>query len=170
MIRIGKIVATHGLGGDVIMTHVAGRKNWLKKDDVLFVALRRDSHIPFFVTHIKSAGVDELIVHLEDTDTVEAAKRLIAKEVFVKEEVLEKSGATDSPLVWIGFEMQDAALGKIGLITDVFQTPTQWLAAVDHEGHEVLVPLIAPVLRRTDVTRKVVEVQLPEGLLDVYRK
>ena len=31
MIRIGKIVATHGLTGSLIMTHVAGDKNWLKK-------------------------------------------------------------------------------------------------------------------------------------------
>ena len=168
MIRIGKIVATHGLNGAVIMTHVAGRKNWLKKGDPLFVALRRDSHIPFFVTQVKSAGNEEMVVLLEDTESVEAAKKLIGKEVFVKEDILAQGGAADNPLLWIGFEMEDEEAGRIGLIKDIFQTPTQWLAEVDHQGKEVLVPLIAPVWKKTDIHKKVVFVALPAGLLEVY--
>ena len=168
MIRIGKIVATHGLGGDVIMTHVTGSKSWLKKGYVLFVALRKDSHIPFFVSNIKTATNVEMVLHLEDTDTVEAAKKLIGREVFVKDEVLAGAGAVDSPLLWIGFELQDKAHGLLGIVQDVFQTPTQWLAEVMYQGKEVLIPLVEPVLKKVDIPKKVVYVDMPEGLLEVY--
>lgn len=168
MIRIGKIVATHGLSGDVIITHLGGNKPWLKPGDALFVALRKDSHIPFFVSSVKSAVPDELIIHFEDTDTIEAAKKLVSRELFVVEENLVKIGA-DSPLLWIGFEMVDKAEGKIGVIKDVYQTRNQWLAEVDYKGTEVLVPLVSPVLDKVDVRAKTVYTELPDGLLDVYR-
>lgn len=168
MIRVGKIVATHGVSGDVIMTHITGKKNWLKKGDPIFVALRKDSHIPYFVTTVRSAAADELILHLEDTDSVEAAKKLVGKETFIHEDVLAKSGAEDSPLLWIGFTLIDAAAGEIGVIRDVFQTAVQWLAEVDYKGNEVLVPLVDPVLQKVDVKARQVRVALPDGLLEVY--
>ncbi len=167
MVRIGKIVATHGLAGDVIITHLAGKKAWLKSGDVLFVALRKDSYIPFFVNGVKSTIPDELVVHFEDTDTLESAKKLITKEVFVAEDILAKSGA-DSPLLWIGFQLIDAAAGEIGAIKDVYQTRNQWLAEVDYNGAEVLVPLVEPVLQKADIKAKKVWVALPDGLLEVY--
>src|SRR5689334_4249272 len=97
MIRCGKIVATHGLGGDVVLTHITGKKGWLKVGDVLFIALRKDSYIPHFVSGIKSTTEREIILHLEETESVEAARKLVGKEAFVTEEVLAK-GVEDSPL------------------------------------------------------------------------
>jgi len=167
MIRIGKIVASHGLGGDVIMTHVTGRNNWLKVGDVLFVAVHKESFIPFYVSNIKSAGKEEMIIHLEDTNTVEGAKKLVTREVFVQEDVLAKSGA-DSPLLWIGFELVDTKLGVIGPVVDVFQTPTQWLGTVLFQGKEAMIPLITPIFKKVDIKQQKVFVDLPDGLLEVY--
>lgn len=167
MVRIGKIVATHGLGGDVIITHLAGSKAWLKAGDALFVALRKGSYIPFFVRSVKASVPDEVVVRFEDTDSVEAARKLVSKEVFIAEDILAESGA-ESPLLWIGFLLVDQAAGEIGLIKDVYQTRNQWLAEVDYKGAEVMVPLVAPVLQKADVKAKKVMVILPDGLLEVY--
>jgi len=167
MIRCGKIVATHGLAGDVIMTHMTGKKGWLKASDVLFVALRKDSFIPHFVTGVKSATEREMTLHLEETDTVEAAKKLVGKEVFVEEEVLA-AGVEDTPLLWIGFEVLDEQAGSLGLIEDIYQTAQQWLAQVRVNGNEALLPLIDQTLIRVDIKKKQVFVKMPDGLLEVY--
>src|ERR1043165_5550485 len=126
MIRIGKIVATHGLQGDVVMTHITGKQGWLKTGDVLFLALRKDSYIPFFISQVKTAGVEEFVLHLEETDSVEAARKLVGKEAYVQEEVLAKSGVAETPLLWIGFELVDTEKGSLGKIEDIFQTSAQW--------------------------------------------
>lgn len=168
MIRVGKIVATHGLGGDLIMTHLTEKKGWLIPGDALFVALRKGSHIPHFVSRIKNFGEAEIILHFEETDAVEAARKLVGKEVFVQEEILVKT-AVDSPLLWIGFEAIDEASGALGPIEDIYQTAQQWLATVRIEGKEALLPLIDQTLKSVDLKKKQVHLTLPEGLLDIYR-
>ena len=167
MIRCGKIVATHGLGGDLILTHITGKKAWLKPGDVLFVALKKESYIPHFVANIKSATEKEIILHLEETESVEVARKLVGKEVFVQEDILVK-GAQDSPLLWIGFEVIDEVSGSLGAIEDIYQTAQQWLAQVRVNGKEALLPIIEQTLRKVDLKKKQVFVVMPDGLLEVY--
>jgi 16S rRNA processing protein RimM len=167
MLRIGKLVATHGVGGDLILTHITGRQGWLKAGDVLFVALRKGSRIPHFVSKIKNEQEGEMVLHLEDTDTPEAAKLLVGKEVFANEEVLATAGA-DSPLLWIGFEAIDENAGSLGPVEDIYQTAQQWLATVRVNGKEALLPLIEQTLKSVDLKGRRLYLSIPEGLLDVY--
>lgn len=160
-------MATHGLQGDVILRHITESSGWLKKDDVLFIELRKESFIPYFVAQAKAANDEEYIVNLEDTTTVEDAKKLIGKQVYVKEEILA-SKAKESPLLWIGFNLVDKEKGSLGPIEDVMQAGAQWLAKITYEGHEVLVPLVKPMILDVNVRNKFIRVDLPEGLIDVY--
>ncbi|RYD55676.1 MAG: 16S rRNA processing protein RimM [Sphingobacteriales bacterium] len=167
MVRIGKIVATHGLQGALILTHIAGKGEWLKKDDVLFVELRKESYIPFFVTQSKIANDEELIVHLEDTETVEAAKKLVGKQVYIKDDILTNI-QSDSPLLWIGFNLVDKEKGGLGAIEDVMQVGAQWLAKLTIDDNEVLIPLVKEMILQVNMRNKFIRMDLPEGLIDVY--
>lgn len=167
MIRIGKIVATHGLQGAVVCTHIVGSSNWLNKGDVLFVELRKESYIPFFVSAVKVANDEEFILNVEDIDSMEAAKKLVGKQVYVKEDILANAGS-DSPLLWIGFNMVDKEKGSLGPIEDVYLAGAQWLARLTMEGKEVLVPLVDDIILQVNVKNKFVRVDLPPGLIDVY--
>jgi len=167
MIRIGKIVATHGLQGNLIFKHVAGESNWLQAGAVLFVEMLKGSQIPYFVATAKAANDEEYIVTVEDVSTVEAAKKLVGKQVYVKEDVL-KDVKNDSPLMWIGFNLVDREKGGLGAIEDVLQTGHQWLAKLTIDGKEVLIPLVDDILVEVNMRNKYVRVDLPEGLLEVY--
>ena len=167
MLRIGKIVATHGLQGAVILKHIVGKSDWLQKDAVLFAELRKGSHIPYFTTAAKAANDEEYIVNLEDVNTVEDAKKLIGKQVYVQEDILSKH-TTDSPLLWIGFNMVDREKGSLGPVEDVLQAGPQWLAKLTIEGKEALIPLVPEILLEVNIRNKYIRVALPEGLLEVY--
>jgi 16S rRNA processing protein RimM len=160
-------VATHGINGALILKHMTGDNNWLKQGDVLFVELRKGSEIPYFVVTVKAANDEEYIVTVEDVSTVEAAKKLTGKHVYVKEDVL-KNVKTDSPLLWIGFNLVDKTKGGLGVIEDVLQTGHQWLAKLTIEGKEVLIPLVDEMLVDVNIRNKFVRVDLPEGLIEVY--
>jgi 16S rRNA processing protein RimM len=166
MIRIGKVVATHGLQGAVVFTHVVGRPGWLKKDDVLFLELNKGSFIPYFVQSAKAPDEEEYNVTLEDVERVEDAKKLIGKNVYVKEDIIA-GYSKESPLLWIGFNIVDKTLGSLGQIEDVFQAGPQWLAKIDHEGKEVLIPLIDQMILDLNIRNKFIRMDLPEGLLDL---
>jgi len=166
MIRIGKIVATHGLKGSVILTHIVGKSDWLKLDDVLFLELNKGSYIPFFVKSVRVANEEEYIINLEDIEQVEDARKLIGKSAYVKEDILANH-VNDTPLLWLGFNIVDKEKGRIGVIEDVIQTGHQWLAKVEYEGREVLIPLIEQMIADINLRNKFIRVDLPEGLLDL---
>jgi 16S rRNA processing protein RimM len=167
MIRVGKIVASHGLTGSVIMTHVMDSNNWLKKGHVLHVEMNKGSYIPYFVAQCKSTTHQEYIINIEDIDKVEAAKKLVTKHVYVDESILVDF-AKQSPLLWIGFNLVDKQKGTIGPIEDVVQTGRQWLATLTYLDTEVLVPLIDQTINEVNIKTRTIKVDLPEGLLEVY--
>ncbi len=166
MIRVGKIVATHGLNGTLVMTHIVANSDWLKAEQVLFVAMQKDSHIPYFVNSVKVHSASEYHIILDEVDSVEKAKKMIGKAVFVKEEILD-TVATDSPLLWIGFEVIDFQKGNLGKITDIAQTGHQWVASIQYEGKEVLLPMVKPILVEVNMRNKFINMDLPDGLLEI---
>ncbi len=167
MIRIGKIVATHGLNGSLILTHVIGSSNWLKKEHVLHVEMQKGSYIPYFIAKCKANNPKEYIIDIEEVDKLEAAKKLVTKHVYVDESILT-GFEKQSPLLWIGFNLIDKEKGKIGQIEDVHQTGNQWLAKLTYQNTEVLIPLIEQTIDKLDIKTKTIHVTLPDGLLEVY--
>jgi 16S rRNA processing protein RimM len=167
MIRIGKIVATHGLQGGLILTHIIGRSDWLKKEMPLFVELNKESYIPYFTAQFRASNDEEYIVSFEDVEKPEQAKKLIGKHVYAQEDLLAEK-ASDSPLLWIGFEVTDRKHGKLGKIEDIMLTANQWLAQVTYKDAEVLIPLIEQTIDGIDLKKKKLQVNLPDGLLEVY--
>lgn len=167
MVRVGKIVAAHGLQGAVILKHIVARSGWLKKDAPLFIELLKGSYIPFFIVQAKDANNEEIIVNLDDVATAEAAKKLVGKHVYVNEDILG-SQAEDSPLLWIGFNIVDKQKGSIGTIEDVYQAGPQWLAKVTINDNEVLIPLVKEFLLQVNARNKFIRTDLPDGLIDIY--
>jgi len=167
MIRIGKIVATNGLQGALVMTHVAGNSKWLKKDDPLFLEMNKDSYIPFFVTACKPNNSEEYVVQLDEVNVVEEARKLISKHVYVQEDAVAQY-IEDSPLLWIGFKIADKEKGEIGVVDDVVQTGAQWLAVLHINGNEVLLPLVKQTIVQVNLKTKKIHMNLPEGLIEIY--
>jgi 16S rRNA processing protein RimM len=167
MIRVGKIVATHGLQGAIVMTHIVGDARWLKKGQPLMIEMLKDSLIPYFVIEIKSAGSSEIVVLLEDIQQMEMAKKLVGKAVYIAEDVLIGYDKK-SPLLWLGFSITDVNTGIIGVIDDVMQTSNQWLGRVMYNDTEVLIPLIDQFIKQVDLRKKRLIMELPQGLLEVY--
>ncbi|MES2478615.1 MAG: ribosome maturation factor RimM [Bacteroidota bacterium] len=166
MLRIGKLVATHGLNGTLILSHIVGNSNWLKNDQVIFVSVQKDSHIPYYVTKFKKHNEEEYHIQLDDVDTVEAAKKLVGKQVFVPAEILGEA-KTDSPLLWIGFNVVDAEKGSLGPLVDISQTGHQWVGTVLYNNKEVLLPMVEPILQEVNLRNKYIRMNLPDGLLDL---
>src|ERR1700733_493625 len=141
MIRIGKIVATHGINGSLILTHVVGNSKWLKKGNALYVEMQKGSYIPYFISYIKANNDEEYLMNIEDIDKIESAKKLVTKNVYIDDSILS-AFAKQFPLLWIGFNLIDKKKGEIGKIEDVMQTGNQWIAKLTYKDTEVLVPLI----------------------------
>lgn len=167
-IQIGKITGTHGLDGNVVLFHSVGKSSGLKNLKHIFIELKRESYIPFFVEQIRVDNETELLMKLEDVDSMEVAKGISGKQVYLSTEQYEKLKPKDANINFIGFEVWDSQAGKLGTVADLFETPGQLLATVLYKNKEVIVPINDQTIKSVDIPTKTLRLELPEGLLDVY--
>lgn len=167
-IQIGKITNTHGLDGRLSLLHNLGKNKELKNLKHIFIALKRESYIPFFIEKITVDNDKELFLQLDEVDTVEAAKALAGKEVYLSTEQYEKMKPKDQEVNFVDFEVWDESFGLIGRVAAIFETPGQLLATVMHKGKEVIVPLNEQTIKSIQIPTKTLKLQLPEGLIEVY--
>jgi len=167
MIRVGKIAATRGLTGAIVITHLLEGSGWLTPGLPLMVEIRKDSRIPYFVQRVLSSMPGEAVVMLEDVAAIEAAKPIVGKPIWVEDAVVQSAADATSPLRWIGYKLVDKTRGAVGPIADVVQAGPQWLAQVDAEGREVLVPLVEAFILEVNSRNRYLRMDLPEGLLDL---
>jgi 16S rRNA processing protein RimM len=166
--NIGKIAGTHGLDGRVVLRHQLDGKNIWSKLGHIFIEIQRESYIPYFIEGQKVLNNEEVLLTLDEIDSMELAKSLSGKNVYLEEEVFSKLKPKAVTGDMIGFKVTDQTHGELGVVEDLFETPGQVLATVQHKGKELIIPLIDATIIGIDGARRTITVNLPEGLLDVY--
>jgi 16S rRNA processing protein RimM len=166
--NIGKLVAVHGLQGELVLLHRLGRKTSLKGLKTLFLEERKDEMLPWFIQSARVKSDEEIFVKLEGLDTKEAARRVVQKEVWLTERDFEHFAGKAAPISMVGFRLFDGPR-DLGEILEVIEQPHQVLCRIDLEGKEALIPVHEQTLRRVDQRKREVHVELPDGLLEVYR-
>lgn len=124
--------------------------------------------VPFFITSIQISN-NIGIVKFEDINSIEDTDSIISAPIYLPDELLPplEEGQFYYHEV-IGYKIQDSALGFVGEITDIITLPKNEIFSFIYQGVEVLAPLNDAVIRKIDHENKVVEVTLPEGLIDIY--
>ena len=164
---IGKIVATHGLTGEVVLEHALGKKTDLKGIEAIFIEERNNSFLPYFVESSKLKNQEEVYIKLDGFNTKESARRLNQKEVWLLKADFDKYAEKSSPISLLGYMMINEG-EEIGEVIEVIDQPMQVLCKVMYKGNEALIPIHEESLNKIDKKKKQVHVVLPDGLLDIY--
>jgi 16S rRNA processing protein RimM len=166
--NIGKLVATFGLKGEVVLKHTLGKKTSLKGLTAIFIEEKKESFIPWFVESTKIKNEEELYLKLEGISTREQATRLTQKQVWLPETDFKKYSSKSSPISFLGYEIveNEKVLGKV---LEVIEQPHQVLCRIDLNGKEAFIPLHEDTIRKIDKKKGQVVVDLPEGLLEIYQ-
>lgn len=166
--KIGKIQNSHGFNGAVIIKHTFNSFKNIKKLEHLFIELLPGSYIPYFIETIKEFNHQELLVKFEEVDNTEEVKKILQKDIYIEQEKLQTIKPKNVDLQFIGFEIIDSNLGKIGAITHLIEMPGQILATVIFKEKEVLIPLVEQTILNINIKQKEIITKLPDGLLEVY--
>lgn len=142
-----------------------GRKK-LEKRKFLFIDQGSDT-VPYPVEEITPHG-HGFLLKLEGINNYGEAEEFSGC-LFLT----EKSPGTETPendfQALVGFNVSDKEHGLLGTILRVTEMPQQLMAEVLFNGKELFFPLNEDFLIAIDWKNKTMEVQLPEGLLDIYR-
>jgi 16S rRNA processing protein RimM len=166
--KIGKLVASFGLKGELVLQHSLGNSASLKGLQKIFIEQAKESFIPYFINGSSVKSGTELFIKLEGIDTKETARKLTPKEVWLSEEDFKKFASKSSPIAMLGFHLINEE-EDLGEIIEVIEQPHQVLCAILLDGKEALIPIHGESLEKIDTKNKKVYVTLPDGLLDIYR-
>lgn len=166
-IHTGRIAASHGIGGEMIIKHSLGKKTALPKIEVLFIEETKNSFIPYFLEKAKAKSEEEVFVKLEGINSKEAAAKFLQKKVWLNKTDFEKLVSKSSPIALLGFSVINCE-ENIGIVDEVIEQPHQILLQVLYKNKEAFIPLHEETLVKIDRKKKEIHVNLPDGLLDVY--
>lgn len=154
------------------------RRLWLLRDataasgDIAITACGDENHREVGLIHhwLHKGGI---VLHFAGVDSISAAEELAGQIVAIPQEERAKLDADE---VYIGdligcvlVDVAGAAPVTVGEIEDVDRSagPVAMLVVRGKSADEILIPFAKDYLRRVDVEAKRVEMDLPEGLVDL---
>jgi len=149
------------------MEHHLGEEVCFDNIKALFIEEGQGRFIPYFLASAKSRKEGEMLILLEGIGTPEKARLLVRKKVWLPEQDVKQIASASAPIGWLGFDVYD---GKklLGKVLEVIEQPAQVLLLLEINEKEVLVPLNESTLVRIDLKKQRIQVELPDGLLDIY--
>ena len=165
---LGYIVKAQGLKGTFRVKLDVSNPEEYKELESVFVEIDK-LLVPFFLQSITILQKGQATIDVEDIDSQDEARQLVGKQLYLPLDVLPKLEGNhfyyhDIP----GFLVIDKDFGEIGKVSKVQEAPAQDLLVVDCNGKEVLVPITDDSILKLDRTNKIIEVQTPAGLIDMY--
>ena len=163
--RVGVIANTHGIRGEV--------KIFPTTDDVKRFDYLKEAYIDAGKEKIKVEVSNFryfknlVIVKFKDIDNINDIERYKGKDLLVTREnalPLEEGEYYLADIIGANVYTEDGIL--FGSLEDVIETGANLVYSVQHEGKEVLLPVIDDCVKEVNVEEKKVIVHIMKGLLD----
>ena len=165
--KIGIFNKPHGVKGEISFTFTDDIFDRVDCD--YLVCLLDGIFVPFFIEEYRFRSDSTALVKLEGIDTAERARMFTNVEVYFPVKHAEE--AEDGELSWnffVGFRMEDVRHGELGEVVEVDTTTVNTLFVVEQEdGEELLVPAQEEFIVEINQEKKLITVELPEGLLNL---
>ena len=168
LLSIGKIVGAHGIKGVVKVFSYAESSTRYTSGMPLYV---KDSHGNGFVLKVDWAKPHSktILLSLEGIADRGSAEELIGSELFIEKNALET--LEEGTYYWVdlmGIAVYSVTGEYMGQVTAILPTGSNDVYVVKRmDGTaeiEVLIPALASVVREIDLEKRVMRVDLPEGL------
>ena len=125
--------------------------------------------VPFYLSSAKLRDTNTLQILLEDYSTPEKARQFVDCQVFLpKKDDSELQSNEFYHDEIIGFEVIDKKHGSIGFLEEILDRPEQEILQINHQGKEILIPLVDEIIVKLKRRKKQLFIKAPEGLIDLY--
>jgi 16S rRNA processing protein RimM len=123
--------------------------------------------VPFLISDIEYSGADILKLKFEGYDTIEKTSEFVGARMFLTTKVpLQDKSVTFQE--FNGFQVFNQENKLIGEISGVIPNPGQLLfSIISGDNNEILIPFHEHFILSVNRRKKVIVMNLPEGLLDI---
>lgn len=165
---LGKIVKKYSFKGELLIKLDTDEPDIYDGLESVFIDLRGNL-VPFFIEHSQLHKSELLRVKFEDVDNEPDADSLMKCDLYLPLDFLPKlEGNKFYFHEVIGFKVEDINYGTVGVIKAINDSTAQALFEIDRDGIEILIPMNDAFINKIDRPNKIVFVETPEGLIDLY--
>lgn len=163
LVQIGKTGRPHGIKGEIKLYVDEGYEDDLFAAKALLIG---QPALPYFIEKLRAGG--SIIAKLEEMDQREDVVLLSNKPLFLTADAVTAIVVDeDHPFLGlVGYTIKAADYPLLGPIVDVMDLPEHHLAEIKYAGNTYYIPLHEDLIVARKESTKVVEMQLPDGLLD----
>ena len=123
--------------------------------------------VPFFISEMEYTGADILKLSFEGYNSIEKVSEFIGCNVFLTTSAKSKDKIPESQNL-IGYLVTDHENKEIGSISEIIANNGQWLLNVISSARKnILIPFHEHFIVRIDKKRKLVIMNIPDGLLEI---
>jgi len=164
---VGYVTKTKGLKGEVqIFFEFDGYEQL--EFDVVFADMN-GKLVPYFVAESKLQVNKTGYFNFDDVDHIDKAQPLLKKKLYLPLGQMPERDKSEFLYTDLkGFKAIDETLGELGEILEVNEYPQQFIAMVSYKETEILFPLNEDFIVEIDDEEKILTLDLPEGLLNIY--
>ena len=163
--KIGIINKPHGVKGEVSFTFTDDIFDRVEDCDYL-VLLLDGILVPFFIEEYRFRSDNVALVKFEGIDSTEKARTLTNVEVYYPVKFMDDQEEISSWNYFIGFRVEDIHHGCLGTVVDVDDATMNVLFVIENGDEEVLLPAHEEFILDIDRKKKILKVDIPDGLLD----
>ena len=162
LVKIGYVLKTHGLKGAVTLRLNPDAPE-IKTGAAILIEVDT-GHVPYFIEMITHRN-DQAFLKLEDVNTIEQSKQLKGRSIFIeksKRPKLTRGEYYDDELIGLTVFEGKKALGIVNQIIN--QGPARF---IEVGPGKLLIPINGPFIKSISTRNKRMEVELPDGFLDI---
>ena len=165
---LGKIVTKYSFKGEVVIKLDTDEPELYKEMESVYVEFGSNL-VPFFIDKSSLHKGNQLRVQFEDVYSEEAADAILKCGIYLPLNLLPK--LTGNKFYFhevIGFTVVDVSFWNVGTIVHINDKAAQPLFEIDSNGKEIFIPMIDDFIKKVDRKNKKIEVETPEGLIELY--
>lgn len=164
-LETAKIVATHGVRGEVRCQYFCDSAEFLCEFDELYLDKKGEKPVEISRAYPHKNVV---IMKIDGIDTVEDAQKLIGKTLYMNRDDVELDEDVYFIQDIIGLVVKDIDSGEVyGKISEVYQNGATDVYSIKKEnGAELMFPYIDEVVKKIDIEAGEMLIKPLEGLFD----
>jgi len=165
--RVGTIVNTHGIKGEVRVIPITDFPEDRFKAGAKLV-LKNKTTTEEFTVESSRPHKSFILIKFKGYDNINDVEKYVKSELFADGE--EVSGLNEGEFLYkqiIGLKVVDKDLGEVGKVTEILELGSNDVWVVKGPKYkEILLPYIDDVIKDVDLDNQVVNVEIPDGLID----
>ena len=154
MLQIAKILKSNGTDGGLLIGVRDIEVGQIDLQEPVFIEFD-GLPVPFFIQDLQQRGTSKAVIHLNDIVNLEDAEEVVGRPVFIEGEWEE-----EEEMDFTGWTLLDRGR-KVGTVTGMEPIPGNLCLYVG----ETLVPLHPDLILSADPDARILDLELPEGLL-----